>query len=53
MSILLFILIVLVVLALALYGLSMLPLDGTVLRIVQAVAVFLAAVVIMQRAGMI
>lgn len=53
MSLLVFILVTLIVLALTLWGIQQLPLDNTLLRITQAVAIFVAALAIASRAGML
>lgn len=52
MSLLLFILIVLIVLALAIYASGLLPgIDGSILRLIQLVMVAIAIVFIVHRAG--
>lgn len=53
MSLLIFALIVILVLALALYAIDLIPLGDTrIKRIVQALAVVIAALVILSRAGL-
>ena len=52
MSLLIFALVIILVLALALYAIDLIPLDTRLKRIVQAIAVVIAALVILSRAGL-
>lgn len=53
MSILIFALLVIIVVAMAVWAESLLPLPQTPLVIIQAVTIMIGAIVIMQRAGMV
>ena len=46
------ILVILIVLELVLYAMALLPLDGAIVRLMQLVAVVIAAIAIAQRAGL-
>jgi hypothetical protein len=54
MNLLIFIIVVLVVLALALWAIRMLPMiDGTIKQLIMVLAVVIAIVVIVQKAGIL
>jgi hypothetical protein len=54
MTIIIFIIVVLVVLALAIYLVDLLPIpNGTIKRLIQALCVFAALIVILNRTGLV